>query len=141
MNLLNGMKITDKITITNEDNMEMMSRYPDNYFDLAIIDPPYRDVNQPDQWLRANSGDMKNWEKTPKKEFYKELFRVSKNQIIWGGNYFTNFLEPNNNWIIWYKMNDGVHFSMCEMAWSSIRKNIKLFHYFNSGKKKIHCCL
>ena len=132
------MKATDKIQITNEDNLQLMSRYDDNYFDLAIIDPPYRDVNEPDQWLRANSGNMKNWEKTPTKEFYKELFRITKNQIIWGGNYFTKYLEPNNNWIIWYKMNDGVHFSMCEMAWSSIRKNIKLFQHFNSGKKKIH---
>jgi len=126
------------MNITNEDNMDLMARYPDKYFDLAIVDPPYRDENQPDQWLRANSGDMKKWEKTPTLKYYKELFRVSKNQIIWGGNYFTKYLEPNNNWLIWYKMNDGVHFSMCEMAWSSIRKNIKLFHYFNSGKKKIH---
>jgi site-specific DNA-methyltransferase (adenine-specific) len=124
--------------LTNEDNMELMARYEDNHFDLAIVDPPYRDENQPDQWLRANSGDMKKWEKTPTLKYYKELFRVSKNQIIWGGNYFTKYLEPNNNWLIWYKMNDGVHFSMCEMAWSSIRKNIKLLHYFNSGKKKIH---
>jgi len=124
--------------ITNEDNMELMARYEDNYFDLAIVDPPYRDKNDPDQWLRANNGDMKKWEKTPTEKYYKELFRVSKNQIIWGGNYFTNYLEPNNNWLIWYKMNDGVHFSMCEMAWSSIRKNIKLLHHFNSGKKKIH---
>ena len=54
--------------ITNEDNMQLMARYEDNYFDLAIIDPPYRDINQPDQWLRANSGNMKNWEKTPKED-------------------------------------------------------------------------
>ena len=124
--------------ITNEDNMKLMARYEDNYFDLAIVDPPYRDLNEPDQWLRANSGNMKNWSKTPNQKYYDELFRVSKNQIIWGGNYFTKHLKPNNNWLIWYKMNDGVHFSMCEMAWSSIRKNIKLLHYFNSGKKKIH---
>ena len=126
------------MTITCEDNMKLMARYEDNHFDLAIVDPPYRDKNDPDQWLRANNGDMKKWEKTPTEKYYKELFRVSKNQIIWGGNYFTNYLEPNNNWLIWYKMNDGVHFSMCEMAWSSIRKNIKLLHHFNSGKKKIH---
>ena len=120
------------------DCMEIMKGMRDNSVELAIVDPPYRDINQPDQWLRANSGDMKKWEPAPRKEYFDELMRISENQIIWGGNYFTNFLEPNNNWIIWHKMNDGVHFSMCEMAWSSIRKNIKLWKHNHAGTKKIH---
>ena len=62
---------------------------------------------------------------------------LSKNQIIWGGNYFTNHLEPNNNWIIWKKLNDGVHFSMCEMAWNSNKVNIKLID-IPPDKNKIH---
>ena len=125
------------VKLINADCMDIMKTYTDNYFDLAIVDPPYRNTNQPDQWLRANNGDMKKWEPAPKKEYFDELFRVSKNQIIWGGNYFTNHLEPNNNWIIWHKLNDGVHFSMCEMAWNSIRKNIKLFKLL-PPKDKIH---
>lgn len=125
------------IEFTNEDCMDGMSRYPDKYFDLAIVDPPYRDINDPDQWLRANNGDMKKWHPAPKKDYFEELFRVSRNQIIWGGNYFTEWLEPNNNWIIWHKLNEGVHFSMCEMAWSSIRKNIQLYRRLPE-KDKIH---
>lgn len=120
------------------DNMPLMADMGDNEFQLAIVDPPYRDVNHPDQWLRANSGDMKKWEAAPKEDYFVELKRVSEDQMIWGGNYFTDYLEANNNWVIWHKLNDGVHFSMCEMAWSSIRKNIKLWKYNHAGAKKIH---
>jgi site-specific DNA-methyltransferase (adenine-specific) len=81
------MKVTDKITITNEDNMLLMARYPDNYFDLAIVDPPYRDNNQPTKDMRAN-GSMKSLEGRPTKEYWEELKRVSKEQIIWGANNF-----------------------------------------------------
>ena len=118
--------------------MEYMAGCEDNAFELAIVDPPYRDENQPDQWLRANNGNMKEWPKAPKNDYFDELKRVSCNQIIWGGNYFTDYLSANNNWIIWHKLNDGVHFSMCEMAWSSIRKNIKLWKRSNAGISKIH---
>ena len=114
----------------NMDCMEIMKTLPDKAFELAVIDPPYRDTNDPDQWLRANSGDMRQWFPSPKKDFFDELFRVSQNQIIWGGNYFTEWLSPNNNWIIWHKLNEGVHFSMCEMAWCSIRKNVQLYREF-----------
>jgi site-specific DNA-methyltransferase (adenine-specific) len=117
--------------------MDYMAGLTDNAFDLAIVDPPYRDKNQPDQWLRANNGNMKEWPIAPKKEYFNELFRISKNQIIWGGNYFTKHLEPNNNWIVWHKLNEGVHFSMCELAWNSIRKNIQLLKLL-PDKDKIH---
>ena len=123
--------------IYNCDCMEGMKQIPDKYFELAIVDPPYRDVNQPDQWLRANSGDMKEWQPAPKQEYFNELMRVSRNQIIWGGNYFTKHLEPNNNWVVWHKLNEGVHFSMCELAWSSIRKNIQLYKRL-PDRNKIH---
>jgi site-specific DNA-methyltransferase (adenine-specific) len=108
------MKVTDKIEITNEDNMALMSRYEDNYFDLAIVDPPYRDVNQPTKDMRAN-GSMKSLEGRPTKEYWNELLRVSKNQIIWGAN---NFQLPQfKGFVIWDK---GIPFdftmSMCEMA-------------------------
>ncbi len=100
--------------ITNEDNMELMARYSDNYFDLAIVDPPYRDSNQPTKDMRAN-GSMKSLEGRPNKEYFKELKRVSKNQIIWGAN---NFQLPQfKGFFVWDK---GIPFdftmSMCEIA-------------------------
>jgi len=117
------MKLTDKITITNEDNIELMARYPDNYFDLAIVDPPYG-------IKRLNSGGMpkssgfKKWERKewdnqiPSKEYFFELFRVSKNQILWGGNYFTDYLTPSQGWIFWFKQK-GMTFADGELAWTS----------------------
>ena len=125
------------IKLYNEDCLPAMKKMADNEFDLAIVDPPYRDENQPDQWLRANAGNMKEWEKAPDVSYFMEIDRVSKNQIVWGGNYFTDYLYANNNWIIWHKLNEGVHFSMCEMAWCSIRKNVQLWKRL-PDKDKIH---
>ncbi len=113
------MKITDKITITNEDNMELMARYPDNYFDLAIVDPPYGiDRNGMNMGNSVFNKDDKKWDKnTPNDEYFKELFRVSKNQIIWGGNYFN--LPPSQYFAIWDKGETmyGRDFAECEFAW------------------------
>ena len=86
------MKVTDKITITNEDNMKLMSRYPDNHFDLAIVDPPYglgkSVINSGGRFKRYENKNG-NWDlQIPTDEYFKQLFRVSKEQIIWGGNYF-----------------------------------------------------
>ena len=102
------------MTITNEDNMIMMSRYPDKYFDLAIVYPPYRDSNQPTKDMRAN-GSMDSLEGRPTKEYWDELLRVSKEQIIWGAN---NFQLPQfKGFLVWDK---GVPFdftmSMAEIA-------------------------
>ena len=80
------------LTITNEDNMELMARYPDNYFDLAIVDPPYG--------IGGGSNTKKmnvEWDnKIPSKKYFKELIRVSKNQIIWGGNYMSANIPFNS---------------------------------------------
>ena len=87
------------ISITNEDNMELMARYPDNHFELAIVDPPYgidlanmnMGAGKAKKSCKAENRKLKpkDWDKTPpNKEYFKELFRVSVNQIIWGGNYF-----------------------------------------------------
>tara|TARA_R110002074_G_scaffold344964_1_gene515365 strand:- start:389 stop:961 length:573 start_codon:yes stop_codon:yes gene_type:complete len=94
--------------------MELMSRYENNYFDLAIVDPPYRDSNQPTKDMRA-SGSMKTLEGRPPQEYFNELIRVSKNQIIWGAN---NFQLPQfKGFFVWDK---GIPFdftmSMCEIA-------------------------
>ena len=121
----------------NEDCIEVMKDYSDNFFDIAIVDPPYRPVNKVSSSIakKDKTKSFKKWH-YPNKEYFDELFRVSRDQVIFGGNYFTNYLHPNNNWFIWYKNNDGLNLSMCEMAWCSIRKNIKLFNYRPMGNLK-----
>ena len=138
------MKVTDKITITNEDNMEMMARYPDNYFDLAIVDPPYGINIQKMNYTQSTKGGIAkrkdyssvgNWDsETPNKEYFDELFRVSKNQVIWGGNYFE--LPLTKSWIIWDKKTEDKYsndFADCEMAWNSFDKPAKIVRYLWSG--------
>ena len=109
------------LTITNEDNMVLMSRYPDNYFDLAIVDPPYGiDITSECMGGRKTikPNKEKNWDnETPTKEYFNELFRVSKNQIIWGGNYFE--LPISRYFAIWDKGETmyGRDFAEVEFAW------------------------
>jgi len=128
--------------ITNEDNMELMARYPDNYFDLAIVDPPYG-INAGKMTMGSGKHKFKqgkDWDnKIPSSEYFNELFRVSKNQIIWGGNYFP--LPLNNNWVIWDKLNPNLSFSEAELAWCSINKNVRVFKRYSAmededGKKQ-----
>ena len=125
------MQITDRITITNEDNMQLMARYPDNYFDLAIVDPPYgigidgQKLNNTNKNPKHNrkAHDFKGWDNSiPNEKYFKELFRVSKNQIIWGANYFTEYLNPTKAWVFWYKGQNDLTMSDGEMAWTSFSK-------------------
>jgi site-specific DNA-methyltransferase (adenine-specific) len=125
------MKITDKIEITNEDNMELMARYPDNYFDLAIVDPPYgierggqTETFTKNPKHKRKAHNQKNWDnEIPNAEYFKELFRVSKNQIIWGANYFVEHLNKGTmGWIFWYKGQEGLSMSDGEIAYSSFQK-------------------
>jgi site-specific DNA-methyltransferase (adenine-specific) len=109
------------IQITNEDNMLLMARYPDNYFDLAIVDPPYRDENQPTKDMRRN-GNMKTIIGRPTSKYWNELQRISKNQIIWGAN---NFELPQwKGFVVWKKQTISENFtmSMCEIA--SLSENL-----------------
>jgi site-specific DNA-methyltransferase (adenine-specific) len=143
------MKVTDKIEITNEDNMALMSRYEDNYFNLAIVDPPYG-INETGQrnktgdrptckWKNPNSQIYRtfNDKSIPKKKYFDELKRVSKNQIIWGGNYFTEYLKPSKGWIVWNKKADiKEYLSMAELAWSSFDKKCNLYEHLWAGFKK-----
>ena len=138
------------ITLTNEDNMELMSRYADKYFDLAIVDPPYGiDLanmnmgigNSPKaSKIKNRKWKSKNWDKnTPLAEYFDELFRVSKNQIIWGGNYFN--LGVCNKYIIWDKeIPEGLSFSDCEYAWTSFNGANKIFRYsaYKNKSEKFH---
>jgi site-specific DNA-methyltransferase (adenine-specific) len=136
LNKLKIMKITEKITITNECNMELMKRYPDNYFDLAIVDPPYgiSYARGKNGWgVNDNRPTLENvkWDKeTPSLEYFNELIRVSKEQIIWGGNYFTDKLPVSKCWIIWNKINNTENksvFADGELAWTSFKKVVKMF--------------
>ena len=121
------------MTITNEDNMQLMARYEDNYFDLAIVDPPY---GIGDKFKGGNSGKMnfnevveKGWDnETPSKEYFNELKRVSKNQIIWGGNYFLDNLGNTRCFICWdKKISEDFTLAMAELAWTSFDKLAKIF--------------
>jgi site-specific DNA-methyltransferase (adenine-specific) len=134
----------DMITATNEDNMLMMARYPDKYFDLAIVDPPYGlgsklvDGGGTRKAKFDNNRDSVKWDEVPSKEYFNELFRVSKNQIIWGSNYFD--LKPTRCNIIWDKMQEftGADF---ELAWTSFDKASKAFRMSRVeaySKGKIH---
>jgi len=119
------MQITDKITITNEDNMELMKRYPDNYFDLAIVDPPYG-IGISSNPVRQKHNKKKWDDSIPKNDYFEELLRVSKNQIIWGGNYFN--LPPSQGFFIWNKKQPhDFSLAMVEYAWSSIQKPAKMW--------------
>jgi len=143
------MKI-ENMNITNEDCMELMARYPDKYFDLAIVDPPYgininkhriKDKNVYKTGFnkygasishKKDYGD-KIWdENIPDDNFFKELIRVSKHQIIWGGNYFAHKLPQSFGWIFWDKDTSGSDFADGEIAWTSFKKPIrKVFWRWN----------
>jgi len=128
------------ITITNEDNMVMMARYEDNHFDLAIVDIPYGlgdKLTQGGTWASKYKRGDAYWDKLPTKEYFNELFRVSKNQIIWGGNYVE--LHPNRCYIIWDKVALMPTMADSEYAWTSFDRNAKTFrHVRNTSEKRIH---
>lgn len=127
--------------------MALMSRYPDKYFDLAIVDPPYG-ININNNMGRRKgdkpSGHKKvRWDNDiPENKYFDELFRVSKNQIIWGGNYFP--LPLTKSWLFWDKvMNEGLSFSDGELAWSSLGHPLKKVRIAQCGfigfeQTKIH---
>jgi site-specific DNA-methyltransferase (adenine-specific) len=113
----------------NEDCMEGMKKYPDKYFDLAIVDPPYglgidgqkEQLNNKNPKHNRKGHDKKDWDdSTPDLEYFVELERVSKDQIIWGANYFLHALNQcTKGWIVWYKGQEGLTMSDAELAFSS----------------------
>jgi site-specific DNA-methyltransferase (adenine-specific) len=130
------MKVTDKITITNEDNMQLMARYPDNYFELAIVDPPYgiERFKKSSGKTRFKSSklmqeDGLTWDIKPSDEYWKELFRVSKNQIVWGANNF--IMPPSEYFLVWNKKQSVENFASAEYAWVSmgLKTPAKIFDY------------
>jgi len=125
----------------NMDCMEGMAQFPDKYFELAIVDPPY---GIGEKFKGGATGKMnfneivnKDWDKAPSKAYFDELFRVSKEQIIWGGNYFN--LPPARCLIVWdKKISEDFSLAMFEMAWTSFDKLAKIFRYSNPKGGKIH---
>lgn len=127
------------INLHNQDCMVALAGFEDNAFDLAIVDPPYKSVVS---GLKAgfNRGEF-NYEtlkKAPTSKYIEELFRVSRQQILWGFNYYLELLPNTDNVICWFKHQNG-HFSECEYAWSSVKKS-RLFDrsYQKDQYNKIH---
>lgn len=132
----------------NMDCMQGMAEFPDKYFDWAIVDPPYgigvgsmaytNGVQIVGNALakRTDYSGHKQWdEKIPDKTYFDELFRVSKNQVIWGGNYFSKYLESTKSWIVWDKRCDEKYsndFADCELAWCS-KGVARVFRYLYNG--------
>jgi site-specific DNA-methyltransferase (adenine-specific) len=136
------------IEITNEDNMKLMSRYKDNHFELAIVDPPYG-INRSKNFGAKEFGwtqhKRSEWDNDiPPKEYFDELLRVSKNQIIWGGNYFVEYLKPSMGWIFWDKGQREFSTSDGELAYSSFQRKLKVIDLSrgkalaDNGGKTIH---
>ena len=132
------------LTITNEDNMAMMARYPDKHFDLAIVDPPYGiDAANVFSGVRRKSGKgaalktvfkKSDWDKTiPNKQYFNELFRVSKHQIVWGANYMVESLSNSQGWIVWDKNNGTTNFADCELAYTSFDVATRIFKWTWNG--------
>ena len=133
------------LNITNEDNMELMSRYEDNYFDLAIIDPPYG-IERLKKKGRF-TGEGLYWDNKPKKEYFDELFRISKNQIVWGYNHLSELLPCCTAFIFWDKDVSVENYSAGELAYSSFKgvsKKVKIVwdgfrqEDMKSKEKRIH---
>lgn len=130
------------IELLNIDCMEYMAILQDKAFDLAIVDPPYglgEKITNGGTWAAKLTKEDSGWDTVPTKEFFNELRRVSKEQIIWGGNYFE--LPPTRCFLIWDKVAHMNTLADCELAWTSMDRNAKIFkHVRNTTEQRIHVC-
>ena len=115
------------IDLILDDCMNVMKKYEDNHFDLAIVDPPYG-ISIEKSGTHFKKYKSKSWDSAiPDKEYFNELFRVSQNQIIWGGNYFIEHLSNTKCFLIWDKMiGEGMSFADAELAWTSFNKPTRI---------------
>ncbi len=131
------------IKLINDDCMNIIKDYEDDHFDLAIVDPPYGIeldyFNRPKSKYIGSATHNRYYHlpdslnnSKPNEEYFKELFRISKNQIIWGGNYFIDHLKSTQCYIIWDKQNTG-NWADCEMAWTSFKSPAKIFTFMWNG--------
>jgi len=132
--------------VYNEDCVEGLKRFSDNHFDLAIVDPPYgigfSSKKQSNFGKGGINHEYKEWDEgIPKAEYWEQLFRVSKNQIVWGANYMTEYLKPSRCWVSWYKMQE-FSTNEFELAWTSFDETSKQFNLSRvqayAGSNKIH---
>jgi site-specific DNA-methyltransferase (adenine-specific) len=141
------------INIYNKDCLEAMKLMKDNEFDLAIVDPPYGIGAGGKSFINRNTANKNaekfykenDWDKIrPSKEYFIELKRISKNQIIWGGNYFCDLIKPARCFIVWDKKTGDNSYADCELALTSINSNAKIYTKFwlgahaNNGTPRIH---
>ena len=131
------------INIYNEDCLEAIKKLEDNSYDLAIVDPPYG-IGDKMRGTRTMGQQMKekDWNNDiPPKEYFLQLFRVSKNQIIWGSNYYSNYLPPSRCWVVWdKKMSGKIGFSMNELAYTSFDYTPKTYYQRADRNDRIHPC-
>ena len=131
--------------VYNMDCITLMKKYPDKYFDLAVVDPPYG-TNINHSMGRRKSNKKSNYKKVdwdndpPPIEYFNELFRVSKNQIVWGANHFISRMPYDSAcWLLWdKKFSDEVSFAQFEMAWTSLEGTCKKFDKHPTQKNRIH---
>ena len=126
----------DNISIYNGDCMDLLKQTPNKYYDLCIVDPPYMDGdNKALNTLGTNRTkyNIETFNIAPKQDYFDELFRVSKNQVVWGGNYFTDFLPVSRCWLMWDKIQDLEQFSDFELAWTSFDKVAKKYTKVSKG--------
>jgi len=136
------------LQVINCDCMDLMKEYPDNYFDLAIVDPPYGinvgrqrvgSSRATEKWSTPKDYNYKTFDDSepPTIDYFRQLFKISKNQIIWGGNYFVKNLPISKGWVVWDKKVDPKeHLSMCELAYTSFDSRAKMFSFLWAGFKK-----
>jgi site-specific DNA-methyltransferase (adenine-specific) len=133
-----------KLNLHNLDCMDFMAAMPDKFIDLAIVDPPYgikqdgHRENNRSKLSKTTKYHPAVWDQqAPGPEYFKELFRVSKNQIIWGANHFIESFNRNSScWIVWDKVNGGSHFADCELAWTSFSTAVRKFSFMWDGMRQ-----
>lgn len=129
-----------KNKITLGDSLDILKQLPDKCIDLILTDPPYGiscDGGSYGLGVKPKETTKKGWDsKIPEKVYFDEMFRVSKNQIIFGGNYFTEYLKPTKAWIVWDKIGDlklQNNFSQCELIWTSLKSVTKKITFIQQG--------
>ena len=127
--------------LINDDCMNIMPNYPDDYFDLAIVDPPYgikedgKSNHSRSILAETTKFTPKDWDKnSPDKSYFDELLRVSKNQIIFGANHFISKIPYDSScWVVWDKENGASDFADCELAWTSFKTAVRKYKFMWAG--------
>ena len=151
-----GEKITDKLSVYNCDCMELLKQTPDNYYSLALVDPPYGIGEAAGKNASRNKGfgtgngkskkitfskdyGNKDWDNSaPDLDYFTELKRVSKNQIVFGANYFLEYLPSTRGFVCWDKKQEMPTLSACELVWTSLDKPAKIMRKSSTDLNRFH---